>query len=82
MDSIVPSQNPTIHYTYDAAASGLAAAANSLGHLTQIDNGVTTNDILRYDPLGRITGSSQRTNGATYTFPNGGNSSLICGFSS
>ncbi len=43
--------------------------ANSLGRLTQIDNGVSTDNILGYDPLGRITGSSQTTNGATYTFP-------------
>ncbi len=61
---------PSVTWCYDGIATqdGLCAApsvavTNASGRLTQVSNSVSATSILGYDPLGRILGSTQTTNG-------------------
>jgi YD repeat-containing protein len=53
-----------------ALAAGVTYVWDSVfkGQLTSISSGVSTKNFLAYDPMGRVTKSSQVTNGQTYTF--------------
>jgi RHS repeat-associated protein len=53
---------PAVTYTYDAAD-----ISNSKGRLTSSSNSVSTTSYTGYDAMGRITGSSQVTDGQTYS---------------
>jgi YD repeat-containing protein len=62
---------PQVRYAYgDALPSGSTAVSNGFGRLTQTANSVSITNILGYDALGRVTASSQTTQGSTspYTF--------------
>jgi RHS repeat-associated protein len=64
---------PAVTYCYDGqvangdASCTPASAANSVGRLTQVHTSVSTTSYTGYDPLGRITGSTQTT-GQGYSF--------------
>ena len=57
-------QTPDVSYTYEAAG-----VQNSVGRLTQVSSSVSIYRYTGYDALGRVTGSSQTTDGVTYTMP-------------
>jgi RHS repeat-associated protein len=61
---------PPVSYAYDITPTGITpAVSNPVGRLTQVArSGVSTTNMLAYDPLGRSTKSSQVTAGATFTF--------------
>ncbi len=67
-------KTPQVNYLYDAGPSG-TTVSNSLGRLTQVSSTDPTTQVTNYinyagyDPLGRITASSQVTNTITYQFP-------------
>jgi RHS repeat-associated protein len=63
-----PSGTPAVSYTYDATS-----VSNSKGRLTQVGSTVSTTNYTGYDAMGRVTASSQSTNGQTYTFAYGYN---------
>lgn len=52
---------PDVTYTYDAAA-----VANSKGRLTRVNSSVSTYDYTGYDEAGRVTASTQTTDGQAY----------------
>ncbi len=54
---------PDVAYTYDASG------AHSKGRLSSVSSSVSTYSYTAYDALGRVTGSSQMTDGVTYTMP-------------
>jgi RHS repeat-associated protein len=56
-----PSSTPAVSYTYDATS-----VSNSKGRLTQVGSTVSTTNYTGYDAMGRVTASSQTTNGQTY----------------
>lgn len=53
---------PNVTYAYDTAANGK-------GRLASISSSVSTNNYVSYDALGRVTASSQITDGVTYSIP-------------
>jgi len=53
---------PLVTYAYDSGAY-------SVGRLIQVSSAASTTNYSAYDPLGRITSSSQVTEGTTYSFP-------------
>jgi RHS repeat-associated protein len=56
-------RTPIVTYTYDTLTNGK-------GRLTSVSSaGVSTTNYLGYDALGRVTGSSQVTDGVTYSMP-------------
>jgi RHS repeat-associated protein len=55
-------QTPTVTYRYDTAG-----IANSKGRLTKVSSSVSVTNYAAYDALGRVTSSSQQTNGQTYS---------------
>jgi YD repeat-containing protein len=59
---------PNVTYTYD----NLSASCNSKGRLTSVSSSDSTTSSLYFDSMGRITQSSQATNGNTYAFSNYG----------
>lgn len=64
---------PAATYCYDgrvASGDGVcvpAPVANAVGRLTQIHTSVSTTSYTGFDPMGRVTGSTQTT-GASYSF--------------
>jgi RHS repeat-associated protein len=54
---------PDVTYTYDTATNGK-------GRLTSVSSSVSVYNYSGYDALGRVTGSSQVTDGVTYSMPN------------
>jgi RHS repeat-associated protein len=56
-----PSGTPAVSYTYDATS-----VSNSKGRLTQVSTTVSATNYTGYDAMGRVTASSQSTNGQTY----------------
>jgi RHS repeat-associated protein len=56
-----PSGTPAVSYTYDATS-----VSNSKGRLTQVGSTVSMTNYTGYDAMGRVTASSQSTNGQTY----------------
>lgn len=55
---------PTVTYVYDDNA-----VANSKGRLTRVSSTSSVYSYTAYDALGRVRGSSQTTDGVTYTMP-------------
>src|SRR5579864_2043287 len=51
---IAPTTTPAVTYTYDQGV-------NAIGHLTQVTNGISTANFPSFDPMGRVTSSSQTT---------------------
>ncbi len=54
---------PTVQFGYDSPA-----APYSKGHLTTINNGYASENMLGFDALGRVLLSNQQMSGQTYTF--------------
>jgi YD repeat-containing protein len=57
---------PNVSYTYDDAS-----AANSKGRLTKVSSSASVYRYTAYDAAGRVTGSSQATDGVTYAMAYG-----------
>lgn len=57
-------KTPQVSYVYDSGS-----VPYSIGRLTQISNSAATTNYTAYDPLGRVTSSSQVMGGNTYNFP-------------
>ena len=53
---------PTVTYSYDASG-----VSNSRGRLTSVSSSVSVTNYTGYDAMGGVTGSSQTTDGQTYT---------------
>jgi RHS repeat-associated protein len=53
---------PNVSYAYDTLANGK-------GKLTSVSSAISTTSYMAYDALGRVTGSTQTTDGHTYTMP-------------
>jgi RHS repeat-associated protein len=58
----IQTRTPTVSYSYDTQG-----IAYSIGRLTAVTSSVSTTSYASFDALGRVTTSSQRTDGQTYS---------------
>jgi YD repeat-containing protein len=63
-----PYATPSASWTYCNATSACSNVPYSVGRLLSASNSTSTTNYTSYDPLGRVVGSAQQTNGQTYSF--------------